>query len=81
MSGNNNPVDIGKRAINIEELRRSEWLSGLAWLKQLKSEWPEQFNLVFAADEENIPSSVFMKKTEEKKMLFSVNDSSILTGY
>ena len=62
-----NPVDIGTRAINIEELKRNEWLNGPAWLKRTKSEWPEQVNLVFASDEENIPSAVFNIQAEEKK--------------
>ena len=36
-------------------------------MKQPESEWPEQVNLVFASDEENIPASVFATQTEEKK--------------
>ena len=67
VSGINNPADIGTRAINIEELKRSEWLTGPAWLKQPENEWPEQVNLIFASDEENMPSSVFMIQAEEKK--------------
>ena len=67
MSGIKNPVDIGTRAINIEELKRSEWLTGPAWLKRPESKWPEQMNLIFASDEENIPSSVFIIQAEEKK--------------
>ena len=67
VSGINNPADIGTRAINIEELKRSEWLTGPAWLKRPESEWPEQVNLILASDEENIPSSVFMIQAEEKK--------------
>ena len=67
VSGINNPADIGTRAINIEKLKRSEWLTGPAWLKRPESEWPEQVNLIFASDEENIPSSVFMIQAEEKK--------------
>ena len=67
MSGINNPADIGTRAINIEELKRSEWLTGPACLKRPESEWPEQVNLIFASDKENIPSSVFMIQAEEKK--------------
>ena len=55
VSGINNPADIGTRAINIEELKRSEWLTGPAWLKRPESKWPEQVNLIFASDEENIP--------------------------
>ena len=66
-SGINNPSDIGTGAINIEELRRSELLTGPAWLKRPQSEWPVQVNLIFASDEENIPSSVFMTQAEEKK--------------
>ena len=67
VSGINNPADNGTRAINIEELKRSEWLTGPAWLKRPESEWPEQVNLVFASDEENISPSVFATHTEEKK--------------
>ena len=67
VSGINNPADIGTRAINIDELRRSEWLTGPAWLKRPESEWPEQVNLIFASDEENIPSSVFMTQADQQK--------------
>ena len=67
VSGIHNPADIGTRAINVAELRRSDWLTGLAWLKQPESEWPEQGNLVFAADEANIPTSTFITQAEEKK--------------
>ena len=67
VSGINNPADIGTRAINIEEHKRSEWLTGPAWLKRSESEWPEQVNLVFASDEAKIPASVFATQTEEKK--------------
>ena len=67
VSGINNPAEIGTRAINIEELKRSEWLTGPAWLKRPESEWPELVNLVFASDEKNIPASVFATQTEEKK--------------
>ena len=69
VSGINNPADIGTRAINIEELKRSEWLTGSAWLKRPESERPKQVNLIFASEEENIPSSVFMIQAEEKKAL------------
>ena len=67
LSGINNPADIGTRAINIEELKRSEWLTRPTWLKRPESERPEQLNLIFASDEENIPSSVFMIQAEEEK--------------
>ena len=67
VSGINILADIGTRAINIEELKRSEWLTGPAWLKRPESEWPEQVNLVFASDEENIPASVFATQTDKKK--------------
>ena len=32
--GINNLADIGTRAINADQLKRSEWLTGTAWLKQ-----------------------------------------------
>ena len=38
-----------------------------AWLKRPKSEWPVQVNLIFASDEVNIPSTIFMIQAEEKK--------------
>ena len=67
VSGINNPADIGTRAIYVDELKRSEWLNGPARLKQPESEWPEHFNLFFAADEENTPTSTFITQAEEKK--------------
>ena len=51
MCGINNPAEIGTRAINVDELKRSEWLTGPAWLKQRENEWSEQMNLTFASDE------------------------------
>ena len=62
----NNPADIGTRAINADEFKRSEWLNGPAWLKQPESEWPEQVNLTFVSDEQN-DQMVFSAKVEEKK--------------
>ncbi|XP_075243928.1 uncharacterized protein LOC142338177 [Convolutriloba macropyga] len=67
VSGINNPADIGTRAIKVDELKRSEWLTGPAWLKQPESEWPEQFNLIFTADKENIPMSTFITQAAEMK--------------
>ena len=63
VSGINNPTDIGTRAINVDELKRNEWLTGPAWLKQPESEWPEQVNLTFASDDQ----MVFSAKVKEKK--------------
>ena len=48
VSGINNPADTGTRAINIEELKRSEWLTGSASLERPESERPEQVHLIFA---------------------------------
>ena len=66
VSGINNPADIGTRAINVDELKRSEWLTGPAWLKQRENEWPEQLNLTFASEEQK-DEMVFSAKVEEKK--------------
>ena len=68
VSGIKNPADIGTRAINVDELKRSEWLSWPAWLKQRENEWPEQLNLTFASDEQN-DQMVFSAKVEEKKLM------------
>ena len=66
VSGINSPADNGTRAINVDELMRSEWLIGPAWLKQRENEWPEQLNLTFASDGQN-DEMVFSAKVEEKK--------------
>ena len=66
VSGINNPADIGTRAINVDELNRSEWLTGPAWLMQRENEWPKQVNLTFASEEQNV-QIVFSAKFEEKK--------------
>ena len=66
VSGFNNPSDIGTRAINVDELKRSEWFTGPAWLMQRENEWPEQVNLTFASDEQN-DQMVLSAKIEEKK--------------
>ena len=67
MSGINNPSDIGTRAINIEDLKRSACFTGPSWLKAPENEWSEQVKLVFASYEGNILSSVFMIQAGEKK--------------
>ena len=67
-SGINNPADIRTRAVNVEELQKSEWLTGPSSLKRPESEWPEQVKLIFASDEENIPSSV-MIQSEKKAVI------------
>ena len=66
VGGINNPADIGTRAINVDELKRSEWLTGPAWLKQRENEWPEQVNLAFASDEQN-DQMAFSAKVKEKR--------------
>ena len=67
LSGINSPADIGTRAINVDEFKRSEWLTGPASLKPGEKEWPEQVNLTFASDEQN-DEKVFSAKVEEKKL-------------
>ena len=75
VSGINNPADIRTRAINVDEFRRSEWLTGPAWLKQRENEWPEQVNLTFASDEQNA-EMVFSAKVEEKKPMIQCEQFS-----
>ena len=67
VSSINNSEENGTRAINILKLKRSEGLTGLAWLNRPESGWSEQLNLIFASDEEIIPSSFFAIQAEEKK--------------
>ena len=50
MCGINNPADIGTGAIDVDQLKRSEWLTGPAWLKQPDNEWLESVNLEIASD-------------------------------
>ena len=38
--GELNPADIGTRGISLENLTKSEWLTGPAWLKLPIEEWP-----------------------------------------
>ena len=72
MNGINNPADIGSRAINFEQVRRRDWLTGPACLRRAQSEWPEQLKLASAADEENKPSSVLMTHAEKTESGYSV---------
>ena len=67
VSGISNPAYISTRAININELKKSEWLTGPAWLKRPESERLDQVNPIFASEEENIPASVHMTQANEKK--------------
>ena len=68
VSGINNPADIRTQVINVDELKRSEWLTGPAWLKQRENEWPKQVNLTFASDKQN-DQMVFSAKVKEKKLI------------
>ena len=65
MSGINNAAEMDTRAIDIELFKKRERLNGPIWLRRPESDWPEKMNLIFASDEENIPSSVFMIQAEE----------------
>ena len=46
--------------MNIEELRKNQWLRGPAWLKQFESEWTGQLSQ--DSDERNVPESVSFTK-------------------
>ena len=61
LSGVQNPEDIGARETTLE-LKGSELLTGLAWLRKPEKEWPEQAKHVFASEKENIPASAFIAK-------------------
>ena len=76
VSGINNPGDIGTRAINVDELKRSEWLTWPAWLRQRENEWPEQVKLTFASDVQN-DKMVFSAKVEEKKPIIQLERFSV----
>ena len=66
-----NPADIVIRAINVDNFRRSEWLTGPALLKQRENEWPEQAN---STKNDQI---VFSAKVEEKKAIIQLKRFSI----
>ena len=65
----NNPADIGTRAINVDELKRSEWFAGPACLNQRENEWPAEVNLTFASDEQNDQMDFSAKVEENKPMI------------
>ena len=50
VNGINNPADLGTRAIEVDQLKKSEWLTGPAWLKQPDNECSEQLELQFASN-------------------------------
>ena len=50
LGGVKNPVDIGKRAFNIEELKGRERITGPACVKRQESEWPQKVIFIFASD-------------------------------
>ena len=67
VSGPNNPVDIGTRTNTVDELKRSDWLTGPTWLRPPDYDWPEQVKLTFASDEEK-GQTASISKTEKKKI-------------
>ena len=77
MSGIDNPADIGIRAVNVHELKRSEWLTAPAWLKQPENEWPEQVLLTFASDKHK-DQMVFSAKVEVRKPMIQLEQFSKL---
>ena len=68
VSGINNPAHIETKVINVDQLKRSEWLTEPSWLKQPNNEWPEQMNLKFASDKQNEPTA-FISTTKEKERI------------
>ena len=77
MSGINNPTNFETRAINLEKLKRCDWLTGPAWLKRAGREWLEQVNLTDASGEENMPSSVFIIHAKEGEYVFRYDSVTI----
>ena len=63
-----NPADIVIRAIDVDNFRRSEWLTGPSLLKQRENEWPEQANSTFAPDKQN-DQVVFSARVGKKKAI------------
>ena len=75
VSGVNSLADIGTRAINFEELKRSEWLTGPDWLKRPESEWPEQVNLTLRQMKRIYPHQSSIYWLKKRKLLFIGNGS------
>ena len=51
VKGSMNPADIETRSVTPEQLRKSEWLNGPAWLEDEPQNWPEE-QLVETEDEQ-----------------------------
>ena len=66
VSGTNNPADIGTRAINVDELKRSEWHTGCSLVEATREQMTWTVEFKFASDEQN-NEVVFSAKVEEKK--------------
>ena len=67
MSVIKNTFEIGKRAINFEDLKGSYGLTGPASLKLPENDRPELMILIFATDEENILSSSSITQAAENE--------------
>ena len=76
VSGVNNPGKIETWAMNVDELKKSDSLCGLVYLKQPDIWWSEQLTLTFASNKRN-KQMAFISTTEEKKAIFQMEQFSV----
>ena len=58
--------DFRYNCSDVDQLKRSEWLTWTPWLKEPDNEWPEQVNLEFASDEQT-EQTASLSTTREKE--------------
>ena len=54
--GKDNPADVGTIGVTVEELQRSMWITGPAWIVD-ESLWPEQLILLTVEEEPDYKTS------------------------
>ena len=65
VEGTVNRADIRTRRKSVLEIEKSEWFTGLAWLREKKDAWPKTSSQLFQQKTEDI-EQVFEVVSEEK---------------
>ena len=63
-----NPADIGTRGMTVEALKKSEWLTGLAWLTEREDAWTrarEKLQFSIQEEQEQVMEAAVMEPALE----------------